>query len=294
MPGQDLSRHRKKLSCKGARAQHRGGRGRRLFAGRDTYRIAGNHQANLSDFVTDGGVTRPVTRKCLFLPTMRSPATRSDWTPFGSVFFAEASPMWLDLEFPVFSTSAIPADHGYLLYAAISRQLSQVHSNRDIAIHAIRGRQLGDRTLQLMPWSMLQIRAPQESIGMLVQLAGGTLCIGDRQIRLGVPRVRALEASSALRCRTVTIKGFMNVESFTAAVRRQLDCLEVSERARITIGKRRTVRIRDKEVVGFAVVLESLTDEESIVVQQFGLGGRRRMGCGVFTPVSLDSETGYV
>jgi len=73
--------------------------------------------------------------------------------------------MQLDLEFPVFSTSAISVDHGYHLYAGLSRALDSVHSENGIAVHPIRGRQIGDRMLQIMPWSTVKIRTPQERIG---------------------------------------------------------------------------------------------------------------------------------
>ena len=190
--------------------------------------------------------------------------------------------MQLDLEFPVFSTSAIAVDQGYHLYAGLSQALSTVHSENGIAVHPITGRQIGDRMLQLMPWSSVKIRTLQERIGDLVGLAGKTVTIGDRQVRLGVPKVRGLEPATALRSRLVTIKGFMDAENFAEAVRRQLDALEISERVILTIGKRRTLKIRDKEVVGFEVILEGLTEQESIAVQEQGIGGRRHMGCGVF------------
>jgi len=47
---------------------------------------------------------------------------------------------------------------------------------------------------------------------------------------------------------------------------------------------RRTLRIRDKEIVGFALRVEGLTAEESILLQEKGIGGRRRFGCGIFVP----------
>ena len=190
--------------------------------------------------------------------------------------------MQLDLEFPVFSTSAISVDHGYHLYAGLSSALSTVHSENGIGVHPIRGRQIGDRMLQLMPWSTIKVRTPQERIGDLVGLAGKSITIGDRQVRLGVPKVHGLEPATALRSRLVTIKGFMDAETFAQAVRRQLDALEISERVILTVGKRRTLRVRDKEVVGFEVILEGLTASESIALQEEGIGGRRHMGCGVF------------
>ena len=195
--------------------------------------------------------------------------------------------MQLDLEFPVFSTSAIAVDHGYHLYAGLSSALSTVHSENGIAVHPIRGRQIGDRMLQLMPWSTIKVRTPQERIGDLVGLAGKTVTIGDRQVRLGVPKVQGLEPATALRSRLVTIKGFQDAETFAQAVRRQLDALEISERVILTVGKRRTIKIRDKEVVGFEVILEGLLASESITLQESGLGGRRHMGCGVFVKLSL-------
>ena len=195
--------------------------------------------------------------------------------------------MQLDLEFPVFSTSAIAVDHGYHLYAGLSSALSTVHSENGIAVHPIRGRQIGDRMLQLMPWSTIKVRTPQERIGDLVGLAGKSITIGDRQVRLGVPKVQGLEPATSLRSRLVTIKGFMDAETFAQAVRRQLDALEISERVILTIGKRRTIKIRDKEVVGFEVILEGLLASESIALQETGIGGRRHMGCGVFVKPSL-------
>jgi CRISPR-associated protein Cas6 len=193
--------------------------------------------------------------------------------------------MQLDLEFQVFSSCAIAVDHGYYVYAGLSKVLGSVHSENGIAVHPIRGRQIGDRMLQLMPWSTLKIRTPQEHIGNLAGLAGKTILVGDRQLRLGVPKVQPLEAATALRSRVVTIKGFMDAEPFAQAVRRQLDAKEISERVVLTIGKRRTIKIRDKEVVGFEVLLEGLTAQESITIQEQGLGGRRHMGCGVFVPM---------
>jgi CRISPR-associated protein Cas6 len=195
--------------------------------------------------------------------------------------------MHLDLEFQVFSTSAIAVDHGYYVYAGLSRLLPALHATNGIAVHPIRGRQIGDRMLQLLPWSSLKVRTPQEHVGVLVALAGKTITIGDRTVRLGVPKVLMLEPAGSLRSRLVTIKGMLDAQAFGEAVRRQLNADEIGEKVQLTVGKRRTIRIRDKEVVGFEVVLEGLTANESIKIQENGLGGRRHMGCGVFVPSTV-------
>ena len=38
-------------------------------------------------------------------------------------------------------------------------------------------------------------------------------------------------------------------------------------------------------MIGYALRVFGLTAEESIRLQEEGLGGRRRMGCGVFLPI---------
>lgn len=137
----------------------------------------------------------------------------------------------------------------------------------------------------LAPWSRLTLRIEAERIADVLSLAGKQLTIAGQPLRVGVPQVHALTPAAALRSRLVTIKKFLDPEPFLEAVRRQLDALGVSEQVQTTLGRRRTLRIKDKEVVGFEVVLEGLLAEESLTVQEQGIGGRRHMGCGVFVPI---------
>ena len=204
----------------------------------------------------------------------------------------------VDLCFPVLGAQ-IPADHGYLLYSAVSRLLPAAHQADGYGIHPIRGRQLGGRTLQLTEHSRLVIRTEAEQIARFLPLAGKQLCLLDRNLRIGVPQVRSLVPAVALRSRLVTIKlpdvaaqsADAAAEAFRAAALRQLGELGISAEAQLSLGKRRTLRIKDKEVVGYEVLVEGLTAEESIVIQERGLGGRRRMGCGVFVPCSKGGES---
>ena len=196
----------------------------------------------------------------------------------------------------------IPADHGYLLYSAISKVVKEIHQGEEFGIHAISGRLLGDRMLELVPHSHLTIRLPVERVKDVLPLAGKTLGIGDHRIVVGVPASRALTPSASLYSRLVVIKGFMEPNPFLDAVKRQLVEMKVNGVPSLvsTVGAvkanaersggtkspwiRRTLRIHDKEIVGFAVRIEQLSAEDSILVQEHGVGGRRRFGCGLFIP----------
>ncbi|HEX6984843.1 MAG TPA: type I-MYXAN CRISPR-associated protein Cas6/Cmx6, partial [Planctomycetaceae bacterium] len=145
------------------------------------------------------------------------------------------------------------------------------------------------RLMQLMPWSELILRLPAGRIPDLLPLAGEAFEIAGTALRLRPPTVQALRPAPALRSRLVTIKpreGFTD-EAFAAAARRQLDALGVSPAAAAAVGRRRTLRIRGREIIGHELILEGLTAAESLAVQAAGLGGRRSMGCGLFVPLGV-------
>ena len=187
----------------------------------------------------------------------------------------------IDLAFRL-TGSSVPVDHGYTLYAALSRILPELHAAKDIGVQPIRGVYSGNGTLHLADFSRLILRLPDEQIQAYLKLAGKKLAVDDHPLSVGVPEVRTLRPVVRLRARLVTIKGFLQEDEFLAAAKRQLEQLGVSGQAHI--GTRRTFRVRDKQVVGFEMGVTQLTAEESLTLQERGLGGRRKMGCGVFVP----------
>jgi CRISPR-associated protein Cas6 len=82
----------------------------------------------------------------------------------------------------------------------------------------------------------------------------------------------------------VTIKGYMEEQEFYIAVEKKLEGLAIG-RSQIRVGKRRTLNVKGKHVVGFQVTLNSLSESQSIAVQRGDMWSRRRFGCGVFVPM---------
>ena len=211
----------------------------------------------------------------------------------------------VDLSFRV-TGKTIPADHGYVLYSAVSRIVPWIHepAQNQVGIHPINGLLAGNRLLHLTPSSRLTFRLDANDIKQLLPLAGKELDLDGYQLRVGVPTTYALKPKTTLRSRLVTIKHRMAPDSFLAAVQEELSKLSIQGtpvllRRRGTKALesksgaepdrspfvRRTIRIHDKEVVGYAVMVQCLTDDDSLKLQQHGIGGRRRLGCGIFVPV---------
>jgi CRISPR-associated protein Cas6 len=187
----------------------------------------------------------------------------------------------VDLAFRVTGIK-VPVDHGYALYSAISRLVPEIHEAKNIGVHPIRGTYGGNGELMLRDSSRLVVRMESEQIGQFLKLAGKKLEIDSYSFRVGVPEVRLLLPRTALYSRLVTIKGFMEPAAFLEAAKRQLEKIRVQ--AELQIGERRTFRVKDKQVVGFEVAATGLDAEDSIRLQESGIGGRRHMGCGIFVP----------
>ena len=196
----------------------------------------------------------------------------------------------IDLAFDL-RGGAIPLDYGYDLFAALCRVVPGLHGDRRVGVHPIRGLRLAPRRLTLVPQSRLRLRLPSEEIASYLALAGSRIELEGAPLSVGIPRVEPLRPAPALAARLVTIGRLVEPGSFEESIRRQLRSLGVSaetefvpeaDPARAGRPTRRVLRVKGRRIVGYALRVAGLTAEESLLVQEQGLGSRRRMGCGVF------------
>lgn len=196
---------------------------------------------------------------------------------------------------------ALPVDHGYALYGAVARVLPWIHGSPSVGIHPISGQLAGERRLLLTARSALAFRVPVQLVPEILPLAGQALEIDGCHLQVGVPTVRALRPAPRLRSRLVIIKGMLTPETFLDAARAQLGALGIQGNVALVPRRgdrplepqarggrdpwvRRTLRVRDRTVVGYALEVGDLSPDDSIRLQAAGLGGRRRFGCGIFLP----------
>ncbi|HEY2971287.1 MAG TPA: type I-MYXAN CRISPR-associated protein Cas6/Cmx6 [Pyrinomonadaceae bacterium] len=210
------------------------------------------------------------------------------------------------------SGKQLPADHGYLVYSAISRSISSLHGIDWLAIELISGFPSG-RGLIALPErdATLRLRIPAGHYRDVLPLAGKRLDIGGHQIRLGLPVARPLEPAPSLYARVVTIKKFTEAQPFIEAVKRKLGSFGVKGRIELPRDeqgryRRRIVTIHGKSVVGFSVAVHDLNDEDSLLLQAGAVKvvspddgatqwqsifSRRAMGCGIFNPVKRQVQS---
>jgi CRISPR-associated protein Cas6 len=215
--------------------------------------------------------------------------TQHNITP-ASAINAGTSP-YVTVHFPI-QGRQLPADHGYALYSAITRQLPALHGASWLGIELLSG----------VPWrqgiivlptrgASLRLRLPADHYGHVLPLAGKRLDIAGHPIRLGIPSARPLMPAASLYARVVIIKKFTEPEPFLEAARRQLNVLGITVALELPLDeqgrfRRRILKIKDKAIVGFSIAAHNLSDDDSIKLQTHGIGGRRAMGCGLFNPIA--------
>jgi CRISPR-associated protein Cas6 len=212
--------------------------------------------------------------------------------------------------FPVTGLRPIPVDHAYHLYSALCTVFPQLHETvpgqsggwGSVGILPITGVAVGKRSMRLTSRSRLTIRADVALYSEFLRLAGRVLDVHDCPLTFGIPKPRPLKPVPHLWSRLVVVKGFLEPDAFVEAVRRQLGTMGVTCDVRLQERRsrrsfegltgarddspyvRRTVRIRDRQIVGYAVELRDLDPRASLAVQERGVGGRRKFGCGIFVP----------
>jgi len=195
----------------------------------------------------------------------------------------------INVRFPV-QGQKLPADHGYLLYAAISQTKPELHKAGWLGIELISGVPF-DKGLIALPTrgANLHLRIPADKFGKVLSLAGKRLEIDGYPIRLGIPKAQPLLPAPTLYSRIVTFRNSLEVLKFLEKANQEFAEKEIT--ANLEIPKetqartRRIITIKDKKIVGFSLIAHGLNDDDSLQLQSEGLGGRRSMGCGIFNPI---------
>jgi CRISPR-associated protein Cas6 len=201
----------------------------------------------------------------------------------------------VDLVFPVSGTS-VSIDHSYPLYAALCRIMPAFHTDQSpLRFAPLSGIAHPDGTLRIGTRSCFRVRLPDNQVQLALPLAGKRLDIAGSRVRLGVPAIRTLVAAPTVISRLVTFKNAETPEQFLTTARGKLTELGVAGEPSLPIHldgdragdpKRRIVRVKGALIVGYSLLVSELSAADSITLQERGLGGRTRMGCGMFDPAT--------
>ena len=200
----------------------------------------------------------------------------------------------------------LPYDHGYPLYRAVAGLVPWLGepAQIDLAIVPIHGSPHGG-FLHLTAASRLAFRLNADDVEKLRPLSDQSLIVDAAVLRLGQPTEYQLRPVPGLASPFVAAEHIRHSDEVLEWLKAEFRALDIRAVPTLRLKRRRegaspadpgrrsfdcpyerhNRQVGDSSVVGWEVQVFGLKPEESLGLQERGVGPGRRYGCGVFMPV---------
>lgn len=190
-----------------------------------------------------------------------------------------------------FQCKSIPVDHGHALGQAILAALPWFRGEARAAVHSIHVADSGNGWMRpedpdelIFPSrrTRLILRIPQNRIEDTKTLTGKVLDISGHMLEVGEASMRELTPFSAIYARYLVVEND-DEEAFLAEIAAQLKAMSIRPR-KMMCGISKTIYTPGDKLRTRSLMLADLGLEDSLLLQQTGLGEHHHLGCGIFVP----------
>ena len=190
------------------------------------------------------------------------------------------------------SCRSLPVDHAHALANALTEHAGWLQSDAGAGIHPISIQESAngwmrpegaDELLHLSRRTKLILRVPRARIEEAQALKEKQLDVAGNVLSIQKMDVRELQAMETLFSRYNIIANGQDEEQFIQAVFEELQGLGINPRKMLP-GKGRIIRTPNGELQTSSLMIADLKADESIALQQRGIGDHQHLGCGLFVP----------
>ena len=198
----------------------------------------------------------------------------------------------VDLAYKI-ACPTIPLDHAHSLSSALLKALPWLAEEKYAGVHLIHGAASGNgwfrpddtenELLHLSKRTRMRLRIPKNRLQEARALSGQTLNIEGHPLEMGKSDVFLLSSLPTLFSRYVMTREELDETEFLEEVARQLTALDIPCRKMLG-GITHTMNFSGGPVFTRSLMVADLEPEQSVRLQQVGLGEGRTHGCGLFLP----------
>lgn len=199
----------------------------------------------------------------------------------------------IDLSFKV-SCKQIKLDHAWALTEALNNLLPWFKDEPQSAIHHIyipqsgngwiRSDTFNDEIIQLSRRTRLKIRIPSSHQEAAQLIIGKTISVDGNDLTFGKPERHLLSTMTTIIARHVHIPGTDDDEdAFLDEIHQQIKSMGIDVR-KMLCGKSHQLKTPDGLIKTRSLMVADISSEESIQLQENGVGHFYSYGCGVFIP----------
>lgn len=198
----------------------------------------------------------------------------------------------VDLAFRV-TCPTLPLDHAHALSRQLLQELPWLEEEAHAGVHLIHGATSGNgwfrpedtsnELLHLSRRTRMRLRVPKHRLEDARTLSGKTLNIDGHSLELGKNEVFLLSSLSTLFARYIITREEDDEEQFLEEAAEQMRAIGINCRKMLG-GITHTMRFPDGAVFTRSLMVADLEPEQSVRLQEVGLGAGRTIGCGLFIP----------
>jgi CRISPR-associated protein Cas6 len=196
-----------------------------------------------------------------------------------------------DLVFDI-KSRCLPVDHAYPLSQAISKTLPWFEQESQAGLHLIHNAESGsgwnppdspDAIFYLSRRTKLTLRLPQHRIADAQTLSGMTLDVAGYSIEIGSAKQKSFLQMPVVFARYIQADPEEDEEAFLDTLVAEMQEKGINCRKALC-GKTHRFKMPDGELFTRRLMIADLKPEESIILQEQGLGDGKKIGCGLFMP----------
>jgi CRISPR-associated protein Cas6 len=198
----------------------------------------------------------------------------------------------VDLAFRI-GCPTLPLDHAYALSSALLSVLPWLEDEEHAGVHLIHGAASGNGwyrpedhgtgVLHRPRRTRMRLRLPRHRLEDARQLTGQRLDIDGHALKVGDSEVFLLSSLSTLFARHVIADADSDEQAFLEKAAHGLREIDIECR-KLLGGISHTLEFPDGPVHTRSLMVADLEPEQSVRLQQVGLGAGRHIGCGLFVP----------
>lgn len=197
----------------------------------------------------------------------------------------------IDLVFSI-TCRCLPVDHAHALSQALREDLPWLNREKGAGVHPIHVAETShgwirpqgpNELLYLSRRTKMVLRLPKHRIKDAGRLIGKILDVAGHSLQVNKFAVRSLSTITTIFSRRIAAQGNDDEEAFLNDVVQQLGAMGIRPK-KMLCGMEKTISTPEKDIKTRSLLIADLNVEESVRLQQRGLGLHRHLGCGLFIP----------
>ena len=194
----------------------------------------------------------------------------------------------------------LPYDHAYELSSEILNLIPQIKNDKRNSIQTLHGPMSGNgwvrpdsENIPLSKRAKLMMRINKNQIDDIKDIEGKEIKLFGNSLKIGISKVKNFLIVKDLFCRFVISDNKISEDDFLEKIQMELRNFNVNIKKALC-GKSMTINFDKNTEYTRSLMIADLSKEESLKLQEEGVGGEKLYGCGIFLPhKSIDAVNNF-